>query len=109
MAIPVDLEVRVRESRLSDGRTAYVATVEGLAGVVSQADTREAAVSEVLDLVSNLRERLGWGVTGARTPAVRGWKWVLTDSAGSTSSYASPELAADVPVVPEPAGAGWAA
>ena len=65
----------ITDSLLSDGTVVYTASVEELPGVVAEGPSPPAALSELIALLENIRQRLGWDTLGFKTETVPFWRW----------------------------------
>ncbi|MFO7893925.1 MAG: hypothetical protein R6U63_09330 [Longimicrobiales bacterium] len=77
MTEQVELTARVQESTLEDGTVVYVGCIDEMPGMLTQADSRDTALADLVALVRDVRERLDLPVVGLRTEHVAGWSWEM--------------------------------
>ena len=87
----VAFTVQVLKSELADGSVVFSAFLEEKPGVVVEGESEQAAVSELLALVENLRERIWSDFIGIRTNAIKAWTWTIQTEAEKPISFSSEE------------------
>lgn len=73
--ISFPMTAKVTPSRLKDGSEVYVGTIEEMPGVVTQANTKDGALADLVNLLGDVMDRLGLPVAGLTTEHVAAWSW----------------------------------